>query len=60
MSVEKAEKAGIINLSTVHNIETGAGEIASLIKSGRMKFGQSDIYFNERHIANLFKNGELK
>jgi len=59
-STEKAEKAGIMNLVSVHDIEIGAKEIASLIKSGRMKFGQSDIYSNERHITNLFKNGEFK
>jgi len=59
-STEKAEKAGIMNLTSMHDIQMGAKEIASLVKSGRMKFGQSDIYFNEKHIANLFKNGEFK
>lgn len=60
VSTEKAEKDGILELNVVHDIETGSNEVASLIKSGRMKFGQSDIYFNERHIAGLLQNGGLK
>lgn len=60
VSAKEAKKAGIMTLSPIRDIEDGVQGIASLIKSGRIKFGQSDIYFNEKHIANLFKNDEFK
>lgn len=58
-STEKAIKDGVLKLKKIRNIEYGVKEIASLIKSGRVKYTENDIYFNERHIVNLLKNGEL-
>lgn len=58
-STEKAIKDGVFKLEKIRDVEYGIKEIADLIKSGRVKYTENDIYFNERHIANLFKNGEL-
>lgn len=60
VSTEKAIKDRVLDLAEIHNIEYGAKQIMSLIQTGRMKFGESDIYFNEKHIANLCKNGNFK
>lgn len=60
VSNAKALKDGIFNLTSVRNIEDGVKEISDLIKEGRIKYTESDIYFNERHIANLIKQNELK
>lgn len=58
-SIEKAKRDGVFTLKKVREIEGEVKEIANLIKSGRIKYTENDIYFNERHIANLLKNGEL-
>ncbi len=59
VSTEKAKRDGVFTLEKIRTIEDGVKEIAELIKSGRIKYTENDIYFNERHIANLLKNGEL-
>jgi len=58
-SAAKAVKDGIFNPSTARNIQDGIREIAALIKEGRVKYAENDIYFNERHIANLAKDGKF-
>ena len=60
VSTKKAANDNIVSLKEVHNIEYGVQQMANLIKSGRIKYTDSDIYFNEKHIANLLKNGEFK
>lgn len=59
VSVNKAIKNGIFKLEENKNIEYGIKEIADLIQSGRVKHAENNIYFNERHITNLLKNGEF-
>ena len=59
-STEKAIKDGVLKLEKIRDVEFGIKEITDLIKSGRVKYVENDIYFNERHIANLLKNGELE
>lgn len=59
VSTEKAIKENIFKLEKIRDIGYGVKEITNLIKSGRIKYTENDIYFNERHIANLLKNGEL-
>lgn len=58
-SSEKAKRDGVFTLKKIRDVAYGVREIADLIKSGRIKYTENDIYFNERHIANLYKNGEL-
>ncbi len=60
VSSEKAVAAGIFNPNAVRKIQDGVREISDLIQSGRIKYTESDVYFNERHIVNLIKNNELK
>ena len=57
---EKALKDGIFNPASTRSIEDGVKEITDLIENGRIRYTESDVYFNERHIANLIKNNELK
>ncbi len=60
VSTDKAVKDGIINLSTTRNIQDSVRELSNFLTSGRIKYAENDIYFNERHIATLLKNGELE
>ena len=57
---EKAVKDGIFNPQSARLIKDGVKEITDLIQDGRIRYTESDVYFNERHIANLIKNNELK
>ena len=60
VSTEKAIKDNVFRLEKIRDVSRGVKEISNLIKSSRIKYTENDIYFNERHIANLLKNGELK
>jgi nucleoside-diphosphate-sugar epimerase len=60
VSTEKAIKDKVMSLEGIRDIEYGVREIVKLIKSGRVKYTDSDIYFNEKHIANLLEKGELQ
>jgi len=57
---DKAEKAGLLNFKKIFSIRDGVEEIGDLIKSKKVKYSDEDIYCNERHIANLHKNGQFK
>ncbi|MDD5433615.1 MAG: hypothetical protein PHE77_03105 [Candidatus Pacebacteria bacterium] len=59
VSTKKAIEGGVLNLQKVRDVDHGIREIANLVKSGRIKYTENDIYFNERHIANLFENGKF-
>ncbi|MCE9549366.1 NAD(P)-dependent oxidoreductase [Candidatus Nomurabacteria bacterium] len=56
----KAAKDSIFDFNSARLIEDGVKEITNLIQNGRIKYAESDVYFNERHLANLLKNNELK
>lgn len=56
---EKAVTDGVLNLIRIRDVKYGVREIADIISSGKIKYSENDIYFNERHLANLMKNGEL-
>ncbi len=55
----KALKDNIFDLNSVRKIEDGIKEISDIINNGCIKYTENDVYFNERHIANLIKNNEL-
>jgi len=57
---DRAEADGLLNISSNYSPQDGAKEIMDFIKNGRVKYTDSDVYFNERHISNLLKNGELE
>ena len=50
----------MINISSNYAPEDGVREIMRLIRSGKVKYVDNDIYFNEKHISNLLNNGELE
>lgn len=58
-STEKAVKDGVLNLERTRDVAYGVKEIANLIKSGRVKDIENDVYFNERYLTKLKKNGKL-
>jgi hypothetical protein len=60
VSTDKAIKDGIMSSLKPKKIEDGVREIANLIKSGRIKYTENDIYFNERHLSFLHKNDQFK
>lgn len=59
ISTEKIKRDGVLKLKKIRDIEYGVKEFINLIKSGRIKDTESDIYYNERHIPNILKNGKI-
>ncbi len=59
VSIEKAKNAGLLNFEKVFTVADGVKQIYDLVSSGRVKYIESDIYSNERHIANLNKDGKF-
>jgi nucleoside-diphosphate-sugar epimerase len=53
VSTEKAKKDGVLKLKKILRISFGIKQISDLIKNGNIKYADSDVYFNERHIINL-------
>ncbi|MEI6479413.1 MAG: SDR family oxidoreductase [bacterium] len=57
---EKALKANMLGSEKSFTIHDGVDEIYKMVKSKRIKYTENDVYFNERHVANLNENGEFK
>ena len=57
-SCEKAKRDGVFDFKNFKDIKFGVKEISDVIKSGRVKYAEKDIYFNEKHLNNLLKKGE--
>jgi len=57
-SCEKAKRDNVFDFKDFRNIEFGVKEISDVIQSGRVKYTDKDVYFNEKHLNNLLKNGE--
>ncbi len=60
VSNAKAVKDNIFNPNSTRTIQDGVREISDIIQSGRIKYTEDDVYFNERHITNLIQKHELK
>ncbi|MDA2936266.1 SDR family oxidoreductase [Patescibacteria group bacterium AH-259-L05] len=58
-SNQKAIADRVFTLNKFREVADGVKEISNLINSGRVKYTENDIYFNERHIANMHKNGKI-
>lgn len=56
---QKAIADQVLTLNKFRQVADGVKEISQLINSGRVKYTENDIYFNERHIANLYKDGKI-
>lgn len=59
INTDEAQKQGLLSFQKLFSVADGAREIRDLIKSKRIKYTENDVYFNERHIANLNHNGEF-
>jgi len=59
VSNAKALRDGVFNPNTARTVQDGVREISVLIKEGRIKYTENDMYFNERYIATLLRNGHL-
>ncbi len=58
-SAEKIKRDGLLKIEKIRDVEYGIREIANLINSGRIKDIYNDLYFNDRYLANLLKNGKF-
>lgn len=58
-SAEKIKRDGLLKLEKIRDVEYGVREITNLINSGRIKDIYNDLYFNDRYLTNLFKNGKF-
>jgi nucleoside-diphosphate-sugar epimerase len=59
VDTSKAIKFNLLPLQDPVSAEKGINEVISLIKSNRIKYTENDVYFNERHIKNLFKENKF-
>ena len=57
-SCEKAKRDNVFDFKDFRNIKFGVKEVSNIIQSGRVKYADKDVYFNEKHLNNLLKNGE--
>ncbi|OGN16255.1 MAG: hypothetical protein A3C88_02610 [Candidatus Yanofskybacteria bacterium RIFCSPHIGHO2_02_FULL_50_12] len=60
ISTKKAERSGLLKFKKLLDVPYGVQQISSLIGSGKIKFADSDVYFNERHIINLNNENRFK
>ena len=56
VSAAKAKKAGLLN-GLKYNLEHGISEMTSLASFHRVSPDESDVHFNERHLATLLNSG---
>jgi len=59
VSTAKALRDNVFNPNTARTVQDGVREISALVRQGRIKYTENDIYFNERQIATLVRNGHL-
>ena len=57
VSTEKAKNEGVLEFKKTFSVSDGVKQIKDLVSSKRVKYTEEDIYFNERHIANLNNHG---
>lgn len=55
VNTDKARKAGLL-AGLKYNVDDGINEMASLASSRKVSPEESDVHFNERHLATLFSN----
>lgn len=53
VSTKKAERDGVLKFDKVLPISFGVKQISDLVRTGRVKYTDADIYYNEKHITNL-------
>lgn len=60
VSTKKAKRAGLLRFEKVLPIAFGVQQIRDVVSSGRVTYTDADIYYNERHIANLNNEDRFK
>jgi len=56
---DRARQLGLLQSTTQFDVRFGIGEIARLVRSGRIKDVNHPVYSNEKHLATQFKDGQL-
>jgi len=59
VSTKKAKRDGVLKFNKILPISFGVKQISDLVSTGRVKYTDADIYYNERHIANLNNANKL-
>lgn len=59
VSTKKAERDGILKFKKVLPIAFGVKQISDLVRMGRVKYTDADIYYNERHVTKLNNDNKL-
>ena len=59
VSTKKALRDAIFNPHTVRTVQDGVREITELVRLGRIKHTENDVYFNVRHVGNLKAYGQF-
>ncbi|MFI5419724.1 MAG: NAD-dependent epimerase/dehydratase family protein, partial [Nitrososphaerales archaeon] len=59
VSTGKCLRDAVLNPNTVRTIPDGVREISELVKLGRIKETENDVYFNVRHVGNLKAYGQF-
>lgn len=57
VNTDKAKKAGLLK-GVKYNLDDGIREMATLASFNRISPEESDVHFNERHLAGLFSGGK--
>ena len=58
VTTQKALRDGVFNPNTMRSIQDGVREIIGLVRVGRIKQTENDVYFNVRHVENLATHGQ--
>jgi nucleoside-diphosphate-sugar epimerase len=59
VSTKKAVRDGIFNPNTMRTVQDGIREIADLVRFGRIKHTENEVYFNSRHVQKLKSYGQF-
>ncbi|MBZ5699346.1 MAG: NAD(P)-dependent oxidoreductase [Acidobacteriia bacterium] len=59
VTTQKALRDGVFNPNTMRSIQDGVREIVGLVRVGRIKQTENDVYFNVRHVENLKVHGQF-
>jgi len=60
VNTEKALRDGLFNPNTLRTVEDGVREMSDLVRFGRLKYTENDVYFNARYVEKLRSNGQFK
>ncbi len=60
VSNAKAQKAGLLKFEKTYSITDGANQIKDVVTSGRLRYSDEAIFFNDKFLKGLEKNGTLR